>query len=272
MTTDSVVDTLTYLYAVVPGDAPEPPAGLAGIDGAPVRLVRAGGLAAVVSEVAADAYREEVLDARTADLAWMGARGAAHEAVLLHLADRGPVLPLTLFSLYRGEERVRALLETDGERLRRGLERVAGRRQWGVRLWRVDARVGEHLDALSPRLAELAAEIAAATPGRQFLLRKKAEGMRAEELRAVGADAARQAYAALGPLAAEARTLPLSGRAAENGRALVLDAVFLVDEDAFAAFQRGVTAEAHRRGETGFELEFTGPWPPYHFAAADDAS
>lgn len=266
----SAVETLVYLYAVVPADAPEIPGGVAGIDGAPVRLLRAGGLAAVVSELPASEYGEAALDARTAELAWVGERGAAHEAVLLWLADRGPVLPLTLFSLHAGPERVRALLEGEGERFRRGLARVAGRREWGVRLWRVDARVAEHLDELSPRLRELAAEIAAAAPGRQFLLRKKAAGLRAEELRAVGADAARQAYAALAPLAAEARALPLTGRGGDEGRALVLDAALLVDETAFPAFQRGVTEAAHRWGAAGFELEFTGPWPPYHFAA--DAS
>ncbi len=263
------VDTLTYLYAVVPGDAPEPPASLAGVDGAPVRLLRDGGLAAAVSEVAAGEYREEALDARLADMAWVGARGAAHETVLLWLAERGPVLPLTLFSLHAGPERVRALLAAEAERFRRGLERVAGRREWGVRLWRVDARVAEHLDALSPRLRELAAEIAAASPGRQFLLRKKAHGLRAEELRTVGADAARQAYAALAPLAAEARALPLAGRGGTEVRALVMDAAFLVDEDAFPAFQRGVTEAVRRWGGAGFEAEFTGPWPPYHFAADD---
>jgi hypothetical protein len=266
----SAVGTLVYLYAVVPADAPEIPAEVAGIDGAPVRLLRAGGLAAVVSDLPAGEYGEAALDVRTAELAWVGERGAAHEAVLLWLADRGPVLPLTLFSLHAGPERVAALLEGEGERFRRGLARVAGRREWGVRLWRVDARVAEHLDELSPRLRELAAEIAAAAPGRQFLLRKKAAGLRAEELRAVGADAARQVYAALAPLAAEARALPPAGSGADEGRALVLDAAFLVDEAAFPAFQRGVTEAAHRWSAAGFEMEFTGPWPPYHFAA--DAS
>lgn len=266
---ETVPDTLTYLYAVVPGDAPELPAGLRGIDGAPVRLVRAGGLAGVVSEVEADPYAEGALDAHLTDLGWVGERGAAHEAVLLWLADRGAVLPLTLFSLHSGPERVRELLEAEGERFRRGLERVAGRKEWGIRLWRVDERVAEHLDELSPRLRELAEEMAAAAPGKRFLLRKKGDAMRAEELRAVGADAARRVYDALAPLAAEARALPLPPRGADDQRALVLSGAFLVEEGGFPAFQRGVTEAAHRWGEAGFELEFTGPWPPYHFAGDD---
>jgi hypothetical protein len=262
--------TLTYLYAVVPADAPEPPAELRGVEGTPVRLVRAGGVAAVVGEVPAEVYAEEALDARLTDLRWVGERGAAHEAVLLWLADRAPVVPLNLFSLHRGEGRVRERLEADAERLLAALERLRGRREWGVRLWRVDARVREELDRLSPRLGALAAELEAATPGRRFLLRKKRDALLADELRAVGAEAARETYAALRPLAAEGALLPLPPAAGE-GRALVLNAAFLVDDAGYAGFQRGVTEAAHRRGGDGFELEFTGPWPPYHFAGHEES-
>lgn len=256
--------TLTYLYAVVPEDAPEPPAELRGVEGTHVRLLRAGGVAAVVGEVPAEEYGEEVLDARLADLPWVGERGAAHETVLLWYADRGPVLPLALFSLHRGEARVRERLERHSERFRRELERVRGRKEWRVRLWRVDERVAEHLDRLSPRLGRLAEEIEAASPGRRFLLQKKRSALREEELRAVGADAARRSYAALREAAGESALLPPPSAA--EGRALVLDAAFLVEEAAFPAFQREVTEVARRWGESGFEVEFTGPWPPYHFA------
>jgi hypothetical protein len=257
--------TLTYLYAIVPADAAEPPAELRGVEGTPVRLLRAGGVAAVVGEVPAERYGEDALDAHLSDLRWVGERGAAHEAVLLWLADRGPVLPLSLFSLHRDEARVRERLEGDAEGLREALERLRGRREWGVRLWRVDERVSEHLDRLSPRLRVLAEELETATPGRRFLLGRKRGAMLADELRAVGAEAARETYAALRPLAVEGALLPLPGATGE-GRALVLNAAFLVDDAAYPAFQRGVTEAAHRWGEDGFELEFTGPWPPYHFA------
>lgn len=263
--------TLTYLYAVVPAEAPDPPAELRGVEGAPVRLLRAGGVAAVVGEVPAEEYGEEALDRHTADLAWVGERGAAHEAVLLWFADRGPVVPLSLFSLHADEARVLARLEGEGERLRADLERLRGHREWGVRLWRVDERVTEHLDRLSPRLEALAREIEAAAPGRRFLLLRKRESLLGDELRAVGAEAARQVYAALRPGAVEGALLPLAASPAGEGRALVLKAAFLVEEARYPAFQEAVAGAARQWGAGGFELEFTGPWPPYHFTGRDGA-
>ncbi len=259
--------TLVYLYAIVPADAAEPPELLHGVGGGSLRLVRAGGVAAVVGEVPADEYREDALDVRLTDLAWMGECGAAHEEVLLWLAERGPALPLALFSLHEGEERVVDRLETNGAALRERLEQIRGHQEWGVRLWRIDRDVEAQLDRISPRLRALAEEAAAAAPGRGYLLRKKREQMLGDELRAVGAEAARESFAALRDHAAEAALLPLPPGA--EGRSLVLNAAFLVAEDGFPAFQREVTEVAHRRSEDGFELEFTGPWPAYHFAEAD---
>ncbi len=50
---------------------------------------------------------------------------------------------------------------------------------------------------------------------------------------------------------------------------LVNHAVFLVDEADFTRFHAEVSEAAARWGEVGFQLEFTGPWPAYHFGGWD---
>lgn len=261
--------TLTYLYAVVPADAAEPPADLVGLEGGAVRLLRAGPLAAVVGEVPAESYGDEALNGRLGDLAWVGERGLAHEQVLDWFAERGPVIPLSLFSLHRADERVRERLETEAERLVALLERLRGRREWGIKLWRDDTAVAEHVDTLSPALQALAREIEAAPPGRRFLLQKKRDAARAEELRSVSKRLAHRVFELLGAAAERAATVPLPLTPPETPRTLLLHSAFLVPEDAFAAFQRRVGEVAREVGGVGFEIEFTGPWPPYHFAGSD---
>ncbi|HEV2129682.1 MAG TPA: GvpL/GvpF family gas vesicle protein [Longimicrobiaceae bacterium] len=263
--------TLTYLYGIVPEDAPEPPAELAGIEGAPVRLLRAYGVAAVVGDVADEVYAAEKLDARLADLAWVGERGVAHEIVLTWFADRGPVIPLSLFSLHQGEERITERLEQLAPRLGEILARLAGRREWGVKVRRIDATVAAHLELLSPRLRALAQEMEGAPPGRRFLLAKKRDAMRGEELRAVSADAARRVFEELEACAERSTRLPVVANAAEAERPLVLHGAFLVAEAEFPAFQQRLSDAAHRYGSLGFDFEFTGPWPAYHFADVDAA-
>lgn len=259
-----------YLYGVVSPDAPEPAADLRGLEEQPVRLLRTEGAAAVISNVPAAEYSEDALEAHTRNLPWMGQRGLAHERVLTWFVDRGAVVPLAPFSLHRSEDRVRARLREEADRFRSALLRLRDAREWGVKVWRHDATLAEHIVQFSPRLQALAEQIETAPPGRQFLLGKKLDAARVEEVRTVARDLVRQVYRELGAHAEGAVALPLPATPAED-RILALHAAFLVRDAAFEAFQTCLSEAAHVHREAGLEFEFTGPWPPYHFANADAA-
>jgi hypothetical protein len=257
-----------YLYGVVDADAPDPPDALRGLEDAPVRLVAAGPIAGIIGDVPDDAYSEAALETAVADLEWVGPRGLAHERVLTWFADRGPVIPLALFSLHAGEDRVRTRLHGDAERFRALLARLRGRREWLVRLWREADAPPEAVDAASPALRDLAEQIAAAAPGRRFLLEKKREALRTEERRRIGLDAVRGTHEALAAAADGAVSLPPPGDPAGARRA-VLNAAYLVAGESLPAFRRAAAAAAAGAEDAGLRLELTGPWPPYHFARFD---
>lgn len=259
--------TLAYLYGIVPATAPDPdPAELRGIEDGPVRLVRVDSVAGIVSDVPAAEFGESVLDARLADVEWVGLRGLAHERVLTWFEDRGAVVPLAPFSLHAGDARVAERLAAQHDRLRGELARLAGRREWGVKIWRDERRFAERVDAISEPLRALAEEAAAATPGRRFLLAKKRDALRAEEGRRVSAELVQGALAQLRSHAVEGKALPIPAVPGARERTLLLHGVFFVAAEQFEAFQRDVQELAARTQGDGFEWEFTGPWPPYHFA------
>jgi hypothetical protein len=255
---------LLYLYGIVPAaalDAEE----LHGVDGEEVWLIRSSRVAGIVSAVSAADYSEAALDARLTDLAWVGERGVAHERVLNWFSDHGPVIPLTPFSLHQDETRVRERLESMGDRCDNVLGQLAGCREWAVRIWRTSV-VAERLEEQSPRLRLLADEIATAAPGRQYLLAKKLDSLRAEELRRISAEVVKQSFAALSPTGTAAKRLSLPAVASSaSERTLLLHGVFLVRQEQFPAFQEQLSKLVDRFQPTGFEWEFTGPWPPYHF-------
>lgn len=260
--------SLIYLYGIAPAEAADPGAELEGLEGAPVRLIRESGLAAVVSEVPAAAYEDEALNARLEDLAWVGERGVAHERVLDAFAAAGPILPLSLFSLHQDEGRLRERLRESAERYAALLDRLAGRREWGVKLWRrQDA--AEHVDRLSPALAALNKEMEDAAPGRRYLLERKRDTLRGEELRVASKRLAHRVYGILSEAAEHSVSTVLPPTQAEGARVLLLSGAFLVPDESFTEFHRSVSEVAHEAGEAGFDLEFTGPWPPYHFADLD---
>lgn len=261
--------TLIYLYGVVGADAPAPPPELRGLEGEPLALVPSGPVAGVVSEVPEALYGSAALEPRLAELSWVGERAVVHEGVLTWFSDRGAVLPMQPFSLHESAPKLSERLVAAADVLAEQLARLAGRRQWGVRLWLDESVLRPRLHELSETLAALRAEMESAAPGRRFLLAKKIDAVAAEELRAAVARQVRVVFERLRAHAAQARALPIPSAATGEARALVLNAVFLVEEERFAAFQQQVTEVAHAHRALGFELEFTGPWPAYHFVELD---
>lgn len=259
--------SVCYVYGIVPAsvDASSAPAG---VDETSVALETCDAVAALVSAVDAGAYAPEAIERSTADVEWMGPRAVAHDRVLTWASDRGAVVPLPMFSLFTSPAAVRQMLRDRTPQLGAALTRVAHGREYALRVYRVDAELMDAMPALSPRLAELAATAAAATPGQRYLLERKLEGEKRSEMRAVTHDVVEEIATALAPSALESvrSPIPRAAEAAAGRGAMVFNGAFLVAADRLQSFQRSLTALVERHGARGFRFDFTGPWPPYHFA------
>jgi hypothetical protein len=260
-----MADFLYYVYAVVPSTAAIRSAP-AGVDGLPVELTTEGNVAALVSRVSAAAYGAG-LDDRIADVAWLAPRATAHDAVMTWASDSGPVVPLPLLSLFRSEAAVRDMLvERHGE-LTSLLAHVARGREYGVRIFRLDDELRGVLGAFSPSIAALEADAAAAaSPGQGYLLTRKLEAARKDELRRVAGSVATAAFADLASRSLESVQEPPPKSTSDQTGAAILNAAFLVAHDRVDDFRSAVTAFVRDYERRGFRVEFTGPWPPYHFA------
>ena len=260
-----MADHIQYVYAVV--DADTSLAGApTGIDGAPVEAERDEDVAALISAVDAQVYAGSEVEARSGDIEWLGPRARAHDSVVTWASDRGAAVPLPMFTLFRDRSGVRGMLRDRRESLRRGLERVRGHREFGVRIFRIDEALTEHLAELSPRIAELERTAASASPGQRYLLGRKIESERASESRRIGAEVAQRAFDDLSRHAAGAVVDSLPRRTLEGMAGVaVLNASFLLPKGDVDAFRRALTSLVEQHESRGFRFEFTGPWPPYHF-------
>ena len=268
---------LWYVYGIVP-------AGLTaaslpnGLDDAAVSLERDGGVAALVSRLDASGYAPDVIERNSADVEWLSPRAVAHDRVLTWASDhgRGAVVPLPMFSVFSGPDAVRSMLRDRAPQLTSALERVGRGREYALRVYRVDSELLDVIATLSPRLEQLASSAASASPGQRYLLERKLEGQKRAELRAVTQDVVEEIVRELSTNAIETvrSAIPRMTEAEQAaGRGtMVLNGAFLVGPERLENFQKTLTALIDRRGAQGFRFDFTGPWPPYHFAnpSADD--
>jgi hypothetical protein len=259
----SMAERIIYVYGIVPASLTLERAP-AGLDDGRLELVRHDEIAALISHLDAAAYPAEVVEANVGDVAWVGPRAVAHDQVLTWASEAGAVIPLPMFALYREPNALETMLRERAERLRDTLRRVEGAREYAVRVFRLDDVLAARVSELSPMLAELERAAKAASPGQRYLLERKAESERSGEIRRIASAVARESFDALRSLASDGAREAIPQRDGERGTA-VLNAFFLVPNDAVDAFRRELTALVSRHEPNGFRFEFTGPWPPYHF-------
>lgn len=254
-----------YVYGVAPASvdlrrAPE------GLDDAAVRPFAEGEFVALVSQLDAARYAPASIEEATANVEWLAPRAVAHDRVLTWASDRGPIIPLPIFSLFSGAEAVRGMLRDRQTELAEALRRTGRGREYALRVYRIDDELTKVAAELSPRLAELQQAAKSASPGQRYLLERKLESERKNELHAIGARIAREVMDAVGSVALESVEGKIVARARASGDPpLVLDAAFLIEPEEIERFQRELTTIVQRHTSRGFRFDFTGPWPPYHF-------
>jgi gas vesicle protein GvpL/GvpF len=233
-----------YLYGVVASGAAPPDVSAVDARHDVVALVE-GPVAGLASRVSLVEFDQAALPERLADAAWLEEKIRAHEQVLDSALAAGAVVPCRFCTVYRDEHELRRFLADRGELLAAALERLEGRVELGVKAFAT---------------ATARSDAAAAESGRAYLEARRREKQAREELahtRAATADDLhrRLLAAAEDGVLLDLQNRELSGRDAEmvfNGSYLVVDT---------ARFAEAVAGAP----PAGFELELTGPWPPYNF-------
>ncbi|MDI5969019.1 GvpL/GvpF family gas vesicle protein [Streptomyces sp. SL13] len=255
-------DQVSYVYAI--GRAAEVAAAgalPAGVGGAEVLPVTGGTLGALVSRVPADRFGEAGLRERLDDLAGLEAMARAHHEVVAAAYRAGVALPLRLATVYADDDRVAAVLRDREAELLGLLNRLTGHAEYGVKVY-----AGGPQEDVVPGAADSAAA-PAGSPGRAYLLRRRAErdGRRSAQ-RAAGALADRVAEAASALATDRVVHRPQQGALATGPGENIANLAFLVPDDRAGSFVTAVQDAGVAR--PGTRVEVTGPWAPYSFATA----
>jgi Gas vesicle synthesis protein GvpL/GvpF len=236
-----------------------------------VELVQHGELVALVSAVPLSEYSDERLREHLNDIEWVERVARAHERVLDQTLERATILPLRLCTLYRDQEGVRRMLSEQESLLLQELSELEGRREWGAKVFVDQDRLAEALVDV-PEAAALEGEATEAgrarSAGAAYMARLGRERKASERLQDFGDSAVHEIHAQLEAVADKARANPLQ-RPELHGRneQMRLNGAYLVRRDREKELAHVADALRARWSASGFELELTGPWPPYNFVS-----
>ena len=229
-----------------------------------VQVLEQGELAAVVEQVSLADFRPEALQERARNLAWLEAMVRGHNQIVERIHQKGAVLPVKFGAVYPDREALLAALAERHDDLLAQLQRLGHCDEWGIHLY-ADRQAIQRLAAEHPALQQLKDELAAASPGRAYLLKRKLSdemvAITEETLNGLG----RTSYERLARFAVAGQINPRSQKATgEAGEQEIFHATFLVQRANLASFLEEVQRLAEE--QEGPRCEYSGPWPPYSFA------
>jgi hypothetical protein len=234
----------TYVYGITAGSHPALPEGLGGVGdpAMPVRVLKEGDLAAVVSDA------PEGLRPKRREL-------LAHQNVLAEAGAGGCVLPMRFGSVAPEDSAVTGVLAERAEHYKERLRALDGKVEYNVKATHIEEAVLHHVMAGSPELRSLA-EANRKAGGGSYEQKLQLGEMVAAAVKAQEAEDAGVVQQALEPLAAAVGLGPES-------TGWLANVSFLVARDSAARFAEAV--DELRQAHPHLDVRLNGPLPPYSF-------
>ncbi|AXE89857.1 GvpL/GvpF family gas vesicle protein [Streptomyces sp. Go-475] len=234
----------TYVYGIAASSHPGLPEGMGGVGDPPrpVRILREGDLAAVVSEA------PEGLRPKRKDL-------LAHQNVLSEAGAAGCVLPMRFGSVAPDDKSITGVLAERAEHYKERLRALDGRVEYNVKANHVEEAVLHQVMAENPEIRGLA-EANRQAGGGSYDDKIRLGEMVAAAVKAREADDAAALQSILEPAAEAVSVGPES-------TGWLANVSFLVDRESAENFLAAV--EQARKDLPHLEVRVNGPLPPYSF-------
>lgn len=248
-----------YLYCVA--DAGERVSlGEIGIEGNEVYTIPCKDICAVVHNCAAGLYQS---DDQEVVKTWL----MTHQKVVDVAWERwGTVLPLTFDTIIKGEtegsaeRNVQDWLEQEYEGLRRKMERVSGKAEYGVQVFWHPEVIAQNLTETSPKIRELDDGIRTKPRGLAYIYRQRLDNLIKREMETKADECFKVLYSRIREHADDIRVEKT--KRAEQGLQIIMNLSCLVSRDRYPELGEELDRINHIEG---FSVRFSGPWPPYSF-------
>lgn len=246
-----------YLYCLGNGDE-KIDFGEVGIEGSRIYTIPFNGIAAVVHRCKTQPYKTEDKE-KAAE--WV----LAHQYVIdLATKEFATVVPLTFDTIFKGDdETVRGWLRENHSELEPLLKKLEGKAEYGVQIFVENNLFNEEIEG-KPEIQRLKKEIEKKAKGVAYLLGKNLEKMIRYERNRVEGESAKSISDQIKTLVEDMRIESTKKELPEKwrGKHMILNLSCLAPRD---DVQRLGDLLGEINNREGFDVRFTGPWPPYSF-------
>jgi hypothetical protein len=233
-----------------------------------LEIIFYGGFYVVVKMVPDTEYSEENLKKNLSDIAWLDVNARSHVSIISLLMEDHTVVPFNFGTIYHSIENLNKFIADYSDSLIRNLHFVDWKDEWAIKVYSNQLLLKEQIDSLSPEAAELEKQIMASSPGKAFLLTRKKADLIENVIEKLGKKYGQEYFNEFNAISASAKLNNLIPKefSCRNDN-MILNASFLVAKDLAIEFVTMARRLKNKYSDLGFDMEVTGPWPPFSFIA-----
>ena len=221
---------------------------------------------AVISKVSREEFGKENLKKNLADLEWVKAKAYIHEKVIEGIMKFGCVIPFKFATLFYSDHSLKLFLEEHAQMFRENLDRVEGKEEWGVKIYCNREKLSANCPKEDKNLLKIDEEINTVSAGKAYLLKKKKEVLLNAIVSKEIAECGQNSFNRLSEQSLQTRVNQvLPKEVTERMDDMILNVALLLDKNKVDGFIQAVGALKTEYNDKGFNIDCTGPWPPYNF-------
>ena len=259
-----MINDLIYVYCI----SNTPPGLIDYIESKGLKCIVADDLYVIVKYVSGDEFSEENLKKNIADIQWLETNAREHIMVIGKIMEQNTVIPFNFGTIYQSEESLKKFITDYSGSLAENLLHLEWKEEWAVKIYVNRKALTEQIDELSEEAAALEKQIMASSPGKAFLLKRKKTDLIENEMDRLCKNYGQEYYNEFKNLSVSTclnNLIPKDFTGRED--TMILNATLLVSKDRTIELITVVRNIKNKHTDHGFDMEITGPWPPYSFVS-----
>ncbi|MCX6280249.1 MAG: GvpL/GvpF family gas vesicle protein [Bacteroidetes bacterium] len=220
----------------------------------------------IVKYVSENEYSEENLKKNLSDIKWLEAGAREHIMIINMIMEYSTVVPFKFGTIFQSEDNLKKFITDYSDSLIKNLVHVEGKEEWAVKYFYDRKALCAQIDEISDEAAAMEKQIMSSSPGKAFLLKRKKNDLIENEIDRLCKLYGQECYNEFNNLSKSTNlnnVVPkeFTGRNDE----MILNATFLVSKEKAIDFLTTGSVLKRKYSNLGFDIEITGPWPPFSF-------
>ncbi len=229
----------------------------------PLMLHAFGEISAITATVNIEDFSGPSAEEKFKDTEWLTARLLQHNDIIVQAMRHSPLLPMPFATLFVSPETLEQQIARNSDCILEYFKKVDKCQEWAVKILLVRDKAYEYL--YHKNLLAIADMMQELPPGARYLKEKQLQSLTKSEVLVFIEASCQDIVQKLNDYAIEGRKRAISSDADYDGKELIVNLAFLLDDDDVAAFIQQVQHVDASSSSYGLHLTLSGPWPTYSF-------